>query len=388
MSRTAYLDCVGGLAGDMVLGALIDAGGDVDLLRELPVRLGIGARIELKEVERHGLRASHVRVEPLEDHPGRSWREIRVMLEGADLPPWVRERALEAFSRLAEAEAHVHGVAAEDVHFHELGAVDTLVDICGSAALFHALDVRSVVCSPLPVTRGTVRTSHGSLPLPAPATLELLRGAELVGVEGEDELVTPTGATLAMTFASSFGGLPPLVLDRVGCGAGTRDLPERPNVLRVLIGLVKNEAISAEISLLETNLDDMPAELVPDAVARCVAAGAIDVWTVPAQMKKGRPGIVLSALARRSQEGEVAAAILEETTALGVRLARLQRYELEREQRLIEIDGETVRVKVGFLDGRVINVAPEHDDCVALAARTGRSVKAAWAAALAAAQDQ
>jgi pyridinium-3,5-bisthiocarboxylic acid mononucleotide nickel chelatase len=182
--------------------------------------------------------------------------------------------------------------------------------------------------------------------------------------------------------------LPPLVLDRVGYGAGTIDLPDRPNILRVLVGLPENQTVTGEVSLLETNLDDMPTELVPDAAARCLAVGAIDVWTVPAQMKKGRPGVVFSALARREHETAVATVILEETTALGVRVARLPRYELEREQRLVDLDGETVRVKVGILDGRIVNVAPEHDDCAALAARTGRSVKSVWAQALAAAQER
>jgi pyridinium-3,5-bisthiocarboxylic acid mononucleotide nickel chelatase len=389
MSRAAYLDCVGGIAGDMVLAALIDAGGDVEVVRDLPRRLGVAARIEVERVQRQGIGALHVQIEPLTDRPdARSWREIRGLLERADLEPPVLERALETFSRLADAEGRVHGVPADEVHFHELGSVDTLIDICGAAALFETLDIGHVSCSRLPMAGGTVAGAHGTLPLPAPATLELLRGVALVGVEGEAELVTPTGAALAATFATSFGVLPPLVLDRVGYGAGTIDLPDRPNILRILVGLPENQAVTGEVSLLETNLDDMPTELVPDAAARCLAVGAIDVWTVPAQMKKGRPGVVFSALARREHETAVATAILEETTALGVRVARLPRYELEREQRLVDLDGETVRVKVGILDGRIVNVAPEHDDCAALAARTGRSVKSVWAQALAAAQER
>jgi uncharacterized protein (TIGR00299 family) protein len=373
----------------MVLAALVDAGGDVEVVRDLPHRLGVGARIEVQRVERHGVGALHVQIEPQDDEPSpRGWREIRDMLERAELAPSVIARALAAFARIAEAEGRVHGLPTDEVQFHELGAIDTLIDICGAAALFDTLDIGIVVCSPLPVARGTVASAHGTLPLPAPATLEILRGAALVGVEGEGELVTPTGAALAATFATSFGALPPLVLDRVGYGAGTMDLPDRPNVLRVLVGVSESQAGTGEVSLLETNLDDMPTELVPDAAARCLEVGAIDVWTVPAQMKKGRPGVVFSALARRKHEAAVAAAILEETTALGVRVARLQRYELEREQRLVELHGETVRVKVGVLDGRVVNVAPEHDDCAALAARTGRSVKSVWAEALAAAQER
>jgi hypothetical protein len=208
-----------------------------------------------------------------------------------------------------------------------------------------------------------------------------------VGVDTEAELVTPTGAVIAATVVETWGSLPPLVLERVGYGAGTADFPDRPNVVRVLLG-TGTTAATGEVVLLETNLDDLLPELVPDAVERCFAAGALDVWSVPAQMKKGRPGIVLSALARPGNEHEVARAMLEETTALGVRVARLSRYELEREERVVEVDGAPVRIKVGLLAGRVVNLAPEHDDCSALARTTGRAVKSIWAEALARAQER
>ena len=261
------------------------------------------------------------------------------------------------------------------------------MDVCGVVALLADLGVEEVWCSPLPAARGTTRAAHGVLPLPAPATLELLKGVPLVGVEGEAELVTPTGATLAVTLAAGFGPLPALTVERIGYGAGTMDTPERPNLVRVLVGEAAEAVPQAEVSLLETNLDDLLPELVPDAVERCLAAGALDVWTVPAQMKKGRPGFVLSALARPADEAAVAAAILEETSALGVRVGRLRRYELDREERVVAVDGEEIRVKLGRLDGRVVNVAPEHDDCAAAARRLGRPVKSVWAAALAAAQE-
>jgi hypothetical protein len=221
----------------------------------------------------------------------------------------VRDRAIEAFGNLAEAEGGIHGVHAEEVELHELGAVDTLMDVCGAVALLADLGVEELRCSPLPAARGTTRAAHGVLPLPAPATLELLKGVPLVGVEGDGELVTPTGATLAVTLATAFGPLPALTLERVGYGAGTMDTPERPNLVRVLVGEAAAAGPQAEVSLLETNLDDLLPELVPDAVERCLAAGALDVWTVPAQMKKGRPGFVLSALARPGDEAAVAAAI-------------------------------------------------------------------------------
>ena len=388
MSRVAYLDCVGGLAGDMLLAALLDAGADEQRLLALPGALGIGrADVLVTRRERHGITVLHVEIRADGETHYRSWRAIRELLERASLDERVRGRALEVFARLAEAEAVVHRVEIEDVELHELGAVDTLMDVCGAVALLADLGVEEVRCSPLPAARGLTRGAHGLLPLPAPATLELLKGVPITGFEGEGELVTPTGAALATTLATGFGPPPPMTLERVGHGGGTRDTPERPNIVRVLVGEAAAEIPSAEVSLLETNLDDLLPELVPDAVERCLAAGALDVWTVPAQMKKGRPGIVLSALARSRDEAAVAAAILEETSALGVRVGRLRRYELDREETSVTVDGERVRVKLGRLDGRLVNVAPEHDDCAAAARRLGRPVKSVWAAALAAAQQ-
>jgi uncharacterized protein (TIGR00299 family) protein len=387
VNRIAYLDCVGGLAGDMLVAALLDAGGDADRLRTLPERLGLtGIELVLERVERQGVGALRVEFAGAEE-PGdhRSWREIRGVLETAQLSESVRQHSLDAFTRLAAAEAKVHGVEPEEVHFHELGAADTILDICGAVELFDELGVGRVACSPLPAARGLVQATHGVLPLPSPATLELLRGAPLVPADG-GELVTPTGAALAAAHVHEWGGLPPLVLERVGYGAGARELADRPNIVRVLVGSPQAAAATVEVSLVETNLDDLLPELVPDAVERCFAAGALDVWTAPVQMKKGRPGIVLSALARPPDEAAVATAILEETSALGVRVQRLRRYELEREEQTVDLEGGTVRVKIARLDGRVVNVAPEHDDCAALARATGRSVKSVWAAALAAAQ--
>ncbi len=385
--RICYLDCVGGLAGDMLLAALLDAGGDLERLRTVPTLLGIsGVEIVVERVERQGIGANHVRIEAPDDRAHRDYREIRTLVEKADLPPRVRPRALDAFARLAEAEGRVHGVSPDDVHFHELGALDTLVDVCGAFVLFEDLDVARIECSPLPFARGLTRAAHGVLPLPPPAVLGLLEGAPLVGVDTEAELVTPTGAAIAAVAVDAWGPLPPLTLERVGYGAGTADFSDRPNIVRVVLG-TQTAPATAPVVLLETNLDDLSPELVPDAVERCFAAGALDVWTVPAQMKKGRPGIVLSALTRPGAESEVARAMLEETSALGVRVARLSRYELEREERVVEVAGGRVRIKVGLLDGRVVNVAPEHDDCAELARATGRAVKSIWAEALARAQE-
>ena len=387
MSRVAYLDCIGGLAGDMLVAALLDAGADVDVLRRVSSQLGLrDVEIVVEEVERGGLRALHVRVSSGTQPPRRSWREIRSVVLDADLAGDVRTRALAVLTRLAEAEARVHGVAPEDVHFHELGAVDTLIDVCGAVSLLSDLQIEKVVCSPLPIARGFITGAHGLLPLPAPATAELLRGVSVVGVEEEGETVTPTGAALASVLAESFGPLPPLVVESVGYGAGSNDPPDRPNVVRVLLSTPHEISSNGEVSLLEANVDDMSPELVPDTVERCFDAGALDVWTVPAQMKKGRPGLVMSALVRPSRESSVARVLLEETSAIGIRVSRLRRYELEREERKVTVEGGTVRIKIARLDGGVVNVAPEHDDCAEIAKATGRSVKAIWIAALSAAE--
>jgi len=386
VSRSAYLDCVGGLAGDMLLAALLDAGAELERLRGVPRALGIeGVEIGVERVERQGIGALHLRIDAESDHDHRSYADLRSLVEQSDLPEHARARSLDAFRRLAEAEGRIHGVPPDDVHFHELGSLDTLVDVCGAFVLLDDLGVERVVSGPLPVARGLVRAAHGVLPLPAPATLALLEGAALVGVEGDAELVTPTGAAIAATVVEEWGALPPLTLERVGYGAGTKDLAGRPNVLRVLLG--SEGGSLAPVVLLETNLDDFTPELVPDAIERCFEAGALDVWTVPVQMKKSRPGFVLSALARPDAQAAIARVLLEETSALGVRVSRLERYELEREERLVEVAGGSVRIKVGLLDGRVVNVAPEHDDCAAVARETSRSVKSVWAEALARALD-
>lgn len=386
----AYLDCVGGLAGNMLLAALLDAGAPEQELRAVPELLRIGAvELRLERVERHGIGALHVEVVAEGHQHERTWRSIREQLAAADLDGTVRERATAVFARLAEAEGEIHGVPPDEVHFHELGAVDTLIDVVGAVVLLERLGVSEIVCSPLPIGRGVVNTAHGMLPLPAPATAALLVGAPLFGVEVEAELVTPTGAALVATLADGWGAMPPMTLRAVGYGGGTIELRERANLVRLLLGAPAEHAMGAtgEVALLETNLDDLSPELIPDAIERCFTAGALDVWTVPVGMKKGRPGVVLSALARPEAETAVAQAILEETTALGVRTTRLGRYELERERRTVEVGGRLVGVKLGRLDGRIVNAAPEHDDCASVAREIGAPVKSVWAAALAAARE-
>ena len=391
MSRLVYVDAVAGLAGDMLLGALLDAGADPEYVRSGLASLALdGLALETTPTSRHGIAAQSVSVAGAPE-PGvhRNWADVRALLDAAALPARALERAHAVFAALARAEGRVHDVAPETVRFHEVGALDAIGDVCGIVLALEDLEIDELACSRLPAPRGLIDAAHGRLPLPAPATLELLRGAPLYGVELSVELVTPTGAAVVAALAVEFGPLPAMHLQAVGYGAGTRDLAELPNVVRVLVGerdrLAGGDGVREDVLLIETNLDDLSPELVPDAAERCFAAGALDVWVSPAQMKKGRPGIVFSALARPADERAVAEAILRETTTLGVRVSPARRWELAREWISVEVDGEAIRVKLGFLDGQAINAAPEHDDCLAAARRTGRPVKELWAAALAAA---
>jgi hypothetical protein len=315
------------------------------------------------------------------------------VLDRAGLPRRAHARAHETFRRLANAEARVHGVPADRVRFHEVGAVDALADVCGVALALEGLDVSEVACSPLPAGRGLTAGAHGALPLPAPATLELLRGAPLHGVAIDAELVTPTGAALVATLAEGrFGPLPPLVLDAVGYGAGARELPDRPNVVRVLLGTAMTDEPRGwgprTAVLVECTLDDLPGELVADAATACLAAGALDTWIAPVQMKKGRPGVVLTAIARPEREVAVAQAMLRHTTTLGVRVVPVRRWELDRDWRTVHVDDQPIAVKLGRLAGEVVNIAPEHADVVRAAATLGRPTKDVWARAWSAAQRE
>ena len=387
MTRIAYLDCVGGLAGDMVLGALLDAGAPSDVLEETVRALGLAdVKVEIDRVTRGGVQATAVRVIEIAPPPHRPASALVETIERSDLPPRVRAGGLETLRRLIEAEARVHETSAEELVLHEVGGVDTLVDAVGAFALLEALAIDDVVCSPIPFARGVVTTAHGAIPTPGPAVLEILRGAEVVGLAIDAELVTPTGAAIAATAASSFGEAPPLVLQTVGYGAGGRDLAVRPNVLRIVIGERATTAPRRDAILLEATVDDLLPELVPDVIEACRTAGALDVWTTPVQMKKGRTGIGISAIVRRDGEWPVARALLIHGTTLGVRATPIRRYELERSTREVEVGDHVVRIKVGTLEGRAVNIAPEHDDCARVAALTGRAVKDVWAEALVAAR--
>jgi uncharacterized protein (TIGR00299 family) protein len=391
VTRVAVIDPVGGLAGDMVLAALLDAGASRAALDATIAAVAPrGVSVEVAEVDRASMRALHVDVRvPTRTHE-RPARELRAAVtEAPGLSPSVRRRSLAILDRLIGAEARVHRIAPDDVVLHELGGDDTLVDICGTVALLDALGVDRVVCGPVPLagaTGTTLGSGHGRLPVPAPATLELLVGAPVVGVDADGELVTPTGAAIVAGLADAWGVAPPMTLEAVGTGAGTRDPAKRPNVCRVLIGqLDEITARDVDVVQLEANVDDMLPELVPDVLAACMDAGALDAWAEPIHMKKGRPGLLLGVLARVDDQRRLAETMLRHATTLGVRIRPVARIVADRAVREVSVGGHVVRVKLGVLHGEVINVAPEHDDCAAVAAATGRPVKQVWAEALAAA---
>ena len=386
MTTTAFIDCVGGVAGDMLLAALIDAGASLDAIRsQLPIST---VSLETRMVERHGIGAAALTVTAPHEHAHRRLDDIKKIIDSSAMPAGAKSRAHHAFEVLAVAEGHVHRIAPTDVTFHEVGALDAIVDICGVALALDQLSVDEVICSPLPMGRGKTRAAHGVLPLPAPATLQILTDCPVYGVEVEGETVTPTGAALVKSLSSGFGALPSMTLRTIGIGSGNADWKAVPNVVRVLLGTTEEHKVAGNAGLiLETNLDDMLPEWVPDVVQACLDAGAHDAWTTPAAMKNGRPGITLSALASTSNERSVARAILRHSTTLGVRVRQVQhRWALQRRFDTVTVDGHEISVKLGVLDGEVVNVKPEHRDCVRIAEATGHSVKSVWGRALAQAQ--
>ncbi|MBC7287387.1 MAG: nickel pincer cofactor biosynthesis protein LarC, partial [Armatimonadetes bacterium] len=324
----------------------------------------------------------------------RSYAELRHILESADIEDSVRRDALEMLRLLAEAEAAVHGIDPAEVHFHEIGGLDTLVDLAGAAAGLRLLQVSRLVSSPVPWTHGYVETAHGRLPVPAPATARLLEGLPVKGLDIEGETVTPTGAAIVRHFASEFGPMPPMTIEATGIGAGSRELPGVPNILRLIVGQLSDPAapaddvISQDLMVIEANIDDMPPELFEPALEACFSAGALDAWLTPIQMKHNRPAAKLSALADPADARAVADAILRHTTTLGVRLLPARRFCLPREMTKVATAYGEISVKVARLGGRVVTAQPEYRECVAAAQRSGATVREVYEAAKAAAHDR
>ncbi len=378
--KIAYADCYSGISGDMFLAALVDAGLPLETLRDGIDRLHLPEPVELRltDTRRGPMRAASLDVLAGDSHAERNLADMLAILDGSDLSASVREAASKVFTVLAEAEARVHGEPVDQIHFHEVGAVDSIVDVVGAAIGLEALGVERLHASPLPYGTGTVETRHGRLPLPAPATLELMRMARapVVPTEARVELVTPTGAAILAALGTF--GAPDIAIERVGIGAGKRELPW-PNVLRLIVGEAAGAAEddkpaehdSEPVVLIETNVDDMNPQLYGHVMERLFAAGARDVFLIPIQMKKNRPGTMLGAIVLRRDEAAMAELIIRETTTLGVRVLPLRRYVADREFAQVQTRFGAVTVKRKLLDGVVVSATPEYDDCVRLADENG-----------------
>jgi uncharacterized protein (TIGR00299 family) protein len=390
--RVAYLDAFSGLAGDMFVGALLDCGLDVAALERELAKLAVGGfAIRRERRERSGIVATKFVVDVhgahaqgASSHSHRPFRAIRQLIRDSALKPRVCELALQVFVKLAEAEGKVHGVEPDDVEFHEVGAVDAIVDVVGAAWAIDMLSIGELIVSALPLGSGITRSAHGPLPVPGPATVELLRGFPVRMGDGAGELVTPTGAAIVAALARP-GAMPEcLVVDRVGYGAGDRELADRPNLLRVLLGERAAEVGVDSLLLLETNLDDLNPELYEHVMERLFAEGARDVFFAPIHMKKNRPAVLLSVLADLTRREALVRVLFDETSTLGVRVSPVERLRIERESREIETRFGRVRVKIGKSPGGVVNVAPEYEDCKRVANAAGVPLKLVYQEATAA----
>jgi pyridinium-3,5-bisthiocarboxylic acid mononucleotide nickel chelatase len=383
--KILYLEPVGGIAGDMFLAAGVDLGVSSEALSHALSGLKVpGWKLAVSRAVRHAISGTHLDVvlDEREAHPHRAYSDIRQLIEAADtLSPRAKERALAVFRAIGEAEAKVHGVSIDDIHFHEVGAVDSIVDICGAAVVLDLLGDPEVYAAPPPLGSGTIRVAHGHMPIPVPATLELLRDVP-VRFEGVGELTTPTGAALLKVLARIGQPPPDFIVERIGYGVGTKDFKDRPNVLRASLGRAESRAEG--LWVLEANLDDSTPQLLGYLVEHLLGKGALDAWVAPVTMKKARPGHLLGVLVEDGTRELVVDVLLRESTTLGVRSYRVERKALERDWVEVETPWGRVRVKRGLRNGVVVNAHPEFEDCRKVAEAAGVPLKQVMAAALAA----
>lgn len=383
--RIAYFDCFSGASGDMILGACLNAGLDLEELRRELAGLSVsGYDLKAEVVRKQGFAATQfdVQIDATVDKPHRHLKHIREILDGSDLPQLVKNRALAIFMRLAQAEAEVHGTTIEKVHFHEVGAIDAIVDIVGACVALERLGIKKIYCSPIPTGSGTLECEHGIMPVPAPATAALLKGVPLAVCDEPGEMTTPTGAAILTTLAAGYGPMPPMTIERIGVGAGRREGKTRPNILRVLIGELSDApAVPAvagdetdEVVVLETNLDDVSGEVIGYVYDRLFEAGALDVFTSPIYMKKNRPGTLLTVLAAPELRDRLEAILFAETPTLGIRGYTARRSKLSRDVESVETPGGTIRIKVGRRGGQVVSASPEFEDCRRAARESGRAL--------------
>lgn len=370
--RVAYLDTLSGISGDMTLAALVDAGADPSRIERLLRTLGL-PELELRfsSTHRGGFRALRLDVEHPPEHAHRHLSDITAMIDRSELSPRARQLAKRIFTRLGEAEAKVHGTTLEAVHFHEVGAIDSIADIVGIAIALDELGIERIVSAAPPTGTGTVRIAHGLVSVPAPATAELLRGVPLRESHVELELTTPTGAAVLAALADGFGPMPSMTIDRIGYGAGHRDLPEQANLLRVLIGSGTGETGHDEVAVLESNIDDATGEQLGFAIERLWEAGALEVYTTPVAMKKNRPGVLLTVLCQPVQRERIEDILFTHTGSLGIRRQLMLRRKLHREVVRVETPLGEARAKLAWHGSREPSVAPEYEDCKRLSLESG-----------------
>jgi pyridinium-3,5-bisthiocarboxylic acid mononucleotide nickel chelatase len=380
--RVAHFDCFSGISGDMTLGALIDAGVDADAIRSAIDSLGLPIQLEIDKIRKGGFAATEVRVEAPEEHVHRHLPDVEAILSRGRLTERQRGLALRIFRRLAEAEAEAHGLPLEKVHFHEVGALDSIADIAGAAVGLDLLDVGRFTSRPVPTGSGMVQCAHGLMPIPAPGTAALLKGVPLAPSAVKGELTTPTGAAILTAVVSEWVEQPVMTVERIGCGAGRREFVEQPNLLRLFVGTTTD--VTAEESdlvwVLETNLDDVPAEVIGYCFEELFAAGALDVFSTPIQMKKNRPGVLLSVLASEAALPALEAILFRETETFGVRRYAVRRRKLRREAITVQTPWGPVRAKRGWREGGPEVVTPEYEDCARVARASGVALREVYAA--------
>lgn len=390
--KTIYFDCFAGASGDMVLGALVSAGVDAQVLKEQLALLGVpGYEIDFVRVDRSGISAIQARVKTEHEHEHRQLSQILKIIDESRLQSSIRERAARIFTRLAEAEARVHNQAIENVHFHEVGALDAIIDVVGAAICFDLIGAQQFICSPLRVGKGTIKMAHGHFPIPPPAVAELLKHAPVYAGDLEGEFVTPTGAAIITSVCNRFVSLPQFMIETTGYGAGTREYGEFPNLLRVFVGEAGAQDSSDErLLMIETNIDDMSPQLFGYVMDRALELGALDCYLTPVQMKKNRPGNLLSILGRPQDRERFLQMLFAETTTLGIRSYEVDRRALARETVRVETQYGPIDVKVARLAGAVVNAMPEYEQCrqAALKAKVPlRTVKSAARSAFAENKD-
>lgn len=375
--RTLYFDCFAGASGDMILGAMVAAGVDPNALREELSRLNVdGFSINFETVDRSGLSATYAHIETAHEHKHRHLSDIKQIIESSGVSEAAKKLAIQIFTRLAEAEARVHNEPVDHVHFHEVGALDAIVDIVGAAICFDLLKVDRFVSSPLHVGSGMIQMAHGRFPVPPPAVAELLKGVPFYSTDIQGELLTPTGAAIITTVCREFGPIPRMKAEVTGYGAGTRQYKDFPNVLRVMLGETETDGATDErLWMIETNIDDMSPQLLGHVMDRAFENGALDCYFTPVQMKKNRPGVLLSVLCETRQKESLLNLLFTETTTLGVRSYEVTRRALRRTMTRVETQYGPIDVKVAHLNGRVVNVMPEFEQVRAAATKAGVPVK-------------